>query len=131
MATRGTNTMVEGLQKLAQDITALKFTPDADVAFLIALETQVLQKLREPYEAASGQLAAAQGPQGSAIPAGGGAPPAMPAMAGGGAMGGLGGGPPLGQPGGALGGLPAAPGPRFTPDMIRMAMSPGGRPQGG
>ena len=115
MATRGTNTMVEGLQKLAQDITALKMTPDADVSFLIGLETQVLQKLREPFEAAAGQMGP---PPGNAVDMG---LQDAGAMAGAGAMPMGGGGVPAGVagPGGPM---PPAPGPRFSPDVMRRAL---------
>lgn len=134
MGTRGQNTMVEGLQKLAQDITALKFTPDADVSFLIGLETQVLQKLREPFEAAAGQMGP---PPGNAVDLGaqlgaadmsvmpggpGGAPIPMPG----------GGGVPMGAPGPG-GPMPASlPGAamRQSPDMLRRALA-GAGVQGG
>lgn len=59
MATRSTNTMAEGLQSIMQEITSLKATPDADVAFLIGLETTILQKLREPYDQMAGQMGGA------------------------------------------------------------------------
>jgi len=125
MAVRGTNTMVEGLQKLAQDITALKFAPDADVSFLIGLETQVLQKLREPFDAASGQVP----PPGNAMEMGGaemmgaGAGMEMAGAAAGGAP--LPPGPPMGAPGPG-GPMPGLPGPRFNPDVMRRAMRGGG-----
>lgn len=118
MATRGTNTMVEGLQKLAQDITALKFAPDADVSFLIGLETQVLQKLREPFEAAAGQMGA---PPGNAVDMGA---QAADASLGGIPMPGGGGGVPSGMPGPG-GPMPASiPGGamRQSPDMMRRAL---------
>lgn len=104
--------MSEGLQKIAQDITALKMTPDADVSFLIGLETQILQKLREPFEAASGQMGP---PPGNAVDMGA-------QMADASVMPGGGGGVPAGAagPGGPM---PAAPGPRFAPDVMRRALS--------
>lgn len=132
--TRGMNTMSEGLQKLMQDITALKATPDADVAFLIGLETTILGKLREAYDTAAGQMPP---PPGNAVEMGGAAEMGAGAglegigagmMAqGAGAMGG--GGVPMGSPGPG-GPLPAAPGPRFSPDVMRRALR-GGGVQGG
>lgn len=118
--TRGTNTMSEGLQKLMQDITGLKATPDADVSFLINLETTILSKLREGFANAAGQLPP---PPGNAMEMGqgGGGDP----MAGGGGMLGGGGGVAAGMPGPG-GPMPTAPGPRFSPDMMRRALRGGG-----
>ena len=39
--------MVEGLRKLLSSITDLKMTEDADLPFLINLETQVLQYIKQ------------------------------------------------------------------------------------
>lgn len=47
LETRGTNTMSEGLRKLLGQITDLKVLDDADLPFLIGLETQVLQRLKQ------------------------------------------------------------------------------------
>lgn len=123
--TRGMNTMSEGLQKLMQDITALKATPDADVAFLIGLETTILGKLREGFDSAAGQLPP---PPGNAMEMGAGADLAgigagMMAQ-GASAMPG-GGGTPMGTagPGGPM---PTSPGPRFSPDVMRRALRGGG-----
>lgn len=44
--TRGTNTMQEGLAKMVSEISQLKITPDADLEFLITLETQILQYIK-------------------------------------------------------------------------------------
>ncbi len=128
--TRGTNTQAEGLQKLMMDITALKSTPDADVAFLIGLETTILQKLREGFANAATQMPP---PPGNAVEMGAGA--GMEAMgadlmgAGAATMGAGMGGPPAGMPGPG-GPMPSAPGPRFSPDVMRRALR-GGGVQGG
>ena len=135
MATRSQNTMSEGLQALMQDITALKATPDADVAFLIGLETTILGKLRERFDTAAGQMPA---PPGNAMELGGGGPMGGAAEMGAGAgleaigagmMGqgaaAMGGGPPAGMPGPG-GPAPVAPGPRFNPDVLRRAIRGGG-----
>lgn len=62
--------MVEGLQALLHDITDLKATPDADLEFLINLETTILQKMREPVQQMMGQELGG--------PMGGPTPPMMP-----------------------------------------------------
>lgn len=80
MASRTTNTMSEGLVKMLQTITEMKLMPDADIEFLIGLETQVMQKAREPFESVQGG-----GATGLQPPAAGGAvgAPAQPLPAGG------------------------------------------------
>lgn len=119
------NTMSEGLAKIAQDITALKMAPDADVPFLIELETACLKKLREPFEAAAGQMGP---PPGNAVDMGAGmagAAMGAPPMPGGGGVPMGVGGPGGPMPGGA---------PRPTPDIMRQniaGMMGRGGPQGG
>lgn len=54
--TRGTNTMMEGLREMMALISELKVTPDADLEFLINLETTILQKVRGQVDSASGQM---------------------------------------------------------------------------
>ena len=98
MASGRFNTMSEGLQKIAQDITLLFATPDADLEWLSEFQTMALTKMREPYDAVQAQqgqppvgggagemppeLAAMMGGQGPAqgIPMGQGGPPPMPGM---------------------------------------------------
>jgi len=105
MPSRTMNTMSEGLTSLAQMITDLKFAPDADVQWLVELETAVIQKARDMQ------------PQPSPLPAAPGAGGAAGAPGGGGAdlMAMLGG--PMSPSAGAM--PPPLPGP------------PGGMPMGG
>lgn len=118
MAVRSQNTMAEGLQAVLQDLTSMKTMPDADLEWLINLETQILQKLREPFEQMQGQLPQAPG---SAVPG----PMPMDPMAGGGmptGVGGPAGGPPPNMGGGARGlrSSPAAPNPDEVRRMLQM-----------
>lgn len=63
MATGGrtTNTMSEMLTNMLRDISVAKTLPDADLEFLVNLETNILMKLRQPFENAAGQLGEAAG----------------------------------------------------------------------
>lgn len=54
--TRSTNTMAEGLRKVHQLVNDLKTFPDADLEWLINLETTIIQKIREPYDQMAGQF---------------------------------------------------------------------------
>lgn len=56
MASRSTNTMAEFLQRMLGDLAEAKTLPDADLQFLISLETTILQKLRAPIDALMGQM---------------------------------------------------------------------------
>lgn len=78
MATRGTNTMQEALQRLLGDIAQMKTLADADIAWMTELESMVLTKIREPLDAMrqSGQL-----PQPDQGMGGMGGQPPMPAGA--------------------------------------------------
>ena len=48
MAARSTNTMVEVLQRFLGDIAQAKTALDADLPFLLQLESMILGKIREP-----------------------------------------------------------------------------------
>lgn len=88
MALRSQNTMAESLQNMLGDLADMKVLPDADLEFLIELETLILKKLRAPIDALmQGQNAGSQMP----VPGGPGMPggervpglmssPAMPNM---------------------------------------------------
>jgi len=42
------NTMAEGIRKMLQNITDMKLMPDADLPWLINMETEMIQYLRPP-----------------------------------------------------------------------------------
>lgn len=50
MATRSQNTFAEGLQAILGDLVTLKMAPDADLPWIIELETAILAKLRKPID---------------------------------------------------------------------------------
>src|SRR2546421_21952 len=113
MATRATNTQQEALQRILGDISQIKTYPDADLQYLVGLETNILGKLREPFEAMQGQL----GPGGPGGPGGGpgvGAPPGMPP--------GLPPGMGPGMPPPGMGG----PGPSAGPPPMPVSLGPPG-----
>lgn len=86
--TRQTNTFGEALQKELRNFADMKVMPDADLPFIIDIETKIIQKLRAPDDqaSASGQ---------SNLPMGG-PPPGM-------------GGPGMGGPPGPPPGPPSFP----------------------
>jgi len=63
MALRSQNTMAESLQKMLGDVADMKVLPDADLQFLIELETVILQKLRAPIDDIMGQASGQGGGQ--------------------------------------------------------------------
>jgi len=82
MATRVDNTMVEWLQKMLKNIAEAKLLPDADMAFLVTMENQIIQKAKQPVNdmRASGVLPPAQPSMGQPMGAGGGGVMASPPM---------------------------------------------------
>lgn len=118
-------TQAEELQKMLGSIAQIKTKPDADLPYLIGLESMILTKLREPFvqaqQAAYGQATGLQpgmgAPQGAPMMPGPG--PGMPPMPGGGGMPGGMGGPQVMQgpagagvapgPGGGVAGLMGMP----------------------
>lgn len=111
--TRTTNTAAEGLRKLLGDIADMKLSDDADLPFLINLETMILQHLKQGASNAldtSGMNGAPAGLGGTpAPPPGMGGPPGVPGLMQGPSM------PP--------GGLP--PGMGIAPGAAPPGMSPG------
>jgi hypothetical protein len=118
--------MAEGLTKIIKDIAGMKMEPDADMPFLISIETDILNYLKPPVPGQGGQ------------PGGPGGAPQGPPMGGppGGAMGQAMGqvmgqpqGPPPGMMGGPMaaiaggGGVMAGPGPGMpNPDEFRRGL---------
>lgn len=76
MALRSQNTMAESLQKMLGDVADMKVLPDADLQFLIELETVILQKLRAPIDDIMGQSAGQMQQQMPMVPGSG--APSMP-----------------------------------------------------
>lgn len=109
-SSRSTNTMAEFLQRMLGDIAEAKTLPDADLGFLIQIETTILQKLRAPIDALMGQMQGAQ--EGDPMMGGQAGLPAMPMIPPGG---GMGGGNPLPIPGGER-----VTGTRMEPNMPNM-----------
>lgn len=93
MATRTTNTQSEALSKLIRTIADIKQYEDADMAFLINLETQIIDYLKRPLQ----EMAQQADPTLGMMPGG---PPVTPS--------GMPGGPP-----------PQAP----SPDSLQRLMS--------
>jgi hypothetical protein len=94
-SSRSTNTMAEFLQRMLGDIAEAKTLPDADISFLLDLETTILTKIRGQVDALMGQMegggSAGGMPGGASLPQGGmpgaaamgvGQEPTPPAMAG-------------------------------------------------
>lgn len=83
---RSTNTMGEVLVDILRQLSVAKTLPDADLEFLVNIETAVIQKLRQPLDQAMGQLPegaidpnSLAGPDGPP-PGMGGPPPGMEQM---------------------------------------------------
>ena len=81
MAGRSTNTMIEALERMLSDVAQMKMLADADLPWLVELESMVLGKLREPIDQMrqpGGPLAQPGMPQGMGqgmgMPAGEGVP---------------------------------------------------------
>lgn len=89
--TRQTNTFGEALQRMLGDLAQMKVMPDADLPFIVDLETQVVGKLRQGIDGAQQQgltsvpgdpmLGQAIGMQGQA-PMPPGPPPGVPGLRG-------------------------------------------------
>lgn len=79
MASRSTNTMVEGLQKMLTDLAQMKTLMDADLPFILQIETLIVDKLRDPAQRMqqAGLLPPGQAP--GPDPSQGAGPPGMPA----------------------------------------------------
>lgn len=72
--------MVEGLRKLLSSITDLKMTEDADLPFLINLETTVLQRIKDGADNAMQPGSAPSGLMGAPSMPGMGSPVQVPGL---------------------------------------------------
>jgi hypothetical protein len=94
--TRQTNTFGEALHKALRTFADMKVMPDADIPFIIDVETQIIAKLREPIDGAAGGGM-------SAVP----------------------GDPMLGQQIGMQGQMPQMPAPSGVPNLRSTPQMPG------
>lgn len=96
---RSVNTQAEVLKQIAGLIQEAKLMPDADLPFLVSLETNIVSYLRQPYENMAGQMPPNSMPSANPgnMPGGGGMPSGSP----------MGPGPMSGPP---MSPLPASPG---------------------
>lgn len=60
--TRQNNTFEEQLPKLLKVITDMKMTEDADFEWLVSMETQIIEKIKQPFTQAA-QMTAGPQPQ--------------------------------------------------------------------
>lgn len=115
--TRGTNTYSEWMRKMLGQIADAKTLPDADLEYLVNMETQLLGKIRAPIDnmQAAGSTAVPGAP--SLMP---GMPPGMPPgtmTSGAGGMGSMG-----AAPNGIM--APGGPRPPAVPGMRQGAAMP-------
>lgn len=111
MAVKTENTMAEGIQSIFTDIATLKMTADADIPFLIGLETAILGYLKQGSPQAGQQPGGGMGspnPMGGQMPGGMGMPPG----------GGMPGEPPHQMPG--MGSRVMSPSPQMGPQTADM-----------
>ena len=127
-SSRSTNTMEEFLRRILGDIAEAKTLPDADLEFLVGMETGILQKLRQPVDAMQGQTAGVGDMEAGQASALSGADPMAGAMGMGGMGDPMGGAMPgqvpmaggVGVNGSSGGGVPGlASEPTIPPDELR------------
>lgn len=81
---RSVNTMAEVLKQIIGLIAEAKLMPDADLSFLLNMETQLVQYLRQPIENMAGQMPPSNVPSSNPgnMPGGGGMPSGAPMQSG-------------------------------------------------
>lgn len=119
--TRTDNTFQEALMKMLRSLADMKVLPDADLEWVLGIEMQVVQKLREPIDVMEMQgttgvpgMPPLSGPMGPMMDQGMGMPP-MPM------------GPPPGGPMMGGGGVPGIrnEAPMPNPDELRRLLTQG------